>query len=220
MTSTRRRRRWTKVFILLRNIPIEPTTVYPAYVIDIPSTISPSSQCLVAKDRRLTDVQCINFPPGRADSPRFVAFPSMKSLIFSIAALVPCICRVLAGQTYSKSLDITGTGFYDEFRFDNSADPTHGRVYASPPPSCQLIRPIFPTSLSSVNTSIGRPRRSSTSPMPLLTLSFCAPTTQRISCRPILAENQSASSLTNSSQPLSQCMSAELFVRLFIIIYL
>lgn len=58
----------------------------------------------------------------------------MKSFFLCIAVVVLYICRVLAGQTYSKSLDITGAAFYDEFRFDNSADPTHGRVYASPCP--------------------------------------------------------------------------------------
>ncbi|KAI9573510.1 glycoside hydrolase family 16 protein [Boletus coccyginus] len=52
----------------------------------------------------------------------------MKSFFLCIAVVVLYICRVLAGQTYSKSLDITGAAFYDEFRFDNSADPTHGRV--------------------------------------------------------------------------------------------
>ncbi|KAH0832128.1 family 16 glycosyl hydrolase [Lanmaoa asiatica] len=52
----------------------------------------------------------------------------MKSFILCIAVFVFCIRRVLAGHTYSKSVDVTGAGFYDEFRFDNSADPTHGRV--------------------------------------------------------------------------------------------
>ncbi|KAF8558266.1 endo-beta-glucanase [Imleria badia] len=52
----------------------------------------------------------------------------MKSFILGIAAIVLCIRPTLAGQTYSKALDITGAGFYDEFSFVASADPTHGRV--------------------------------------------------------------------------------------------
>ncbi|KAF8442810.1 glycoside hydrolase family 16 protein [Boletus edulis BED1] len=53
----------------------------------------------------------------------------MKSFNHYIAALLLwMICSVLAGQTYSKSLDITGAGFYNEFFFETPRDPTHGRV--------------------------------------------------------------------------------------------
>ncbi|KAG8214674.1 glycoside hydrolase family 16 protein [Butyriboletus roseoflavus] len=59
---------------------------------------------------------------------RFVVFPTMKSSILSFAASLFCIRRVLASPTYSKSVDISGAGFYDEFQFYDGADPTHGRV--------------------------------------------------------------------------------------------
>ena len=53
----------------------------------------------------------------------------MKILMLCITTIVHCLCPVLAGQTYTKSLDIIGPAFYNEFSFDNSTDPTHGRVY-------------------------------------------------------------------------------------------
>ncbi|KAN0087656.1 glycoside hydrolase family 16 protein [Tylopilus felleus] len=52
----------------------------------------------------------------------------MKILMLCITTIVHCLCPVLAGQTYTKSLDIIGPAFYNEFSFDNSTDPTHGRV--------------------------------------------------------------------------------------------
>lgn len=51
----------------------------------------------------------------------------MKSFILFI---VLSVCRGLAGQTYSKLVDIIGPAFYDEFSFYTAHDPTHGRVYA------------------------------------------------------------------------------------------
>ncbi|KAF9221541.1 glycoside hydrolase family 16 protein [Gyrodon lividus] len=50
----------------------------------------------------------------------------MKSLSFCIVFFLST-CRVFAAK-YSKSVDIRGTGFYHEFRFENIPDPTHGRV--------------------------------------------------------------------------------------------
>ncbi|KAG9315694.1 glycoside hydrolase family 16 protein [Chiua virens] len=52
----------------------------------------------------------------------------MRLLIFCFTVIVLSVRRVLAGKTYSKSVDITGAAFYDEFSFFSSADPTHGRV--------------------------------------------------------------------------------------------
>lgn len=137
----------------------------------------------------------------------------MRSFILGIVAILLCVCSVLADQTYSKSLDITGAGFYDEFSFFASADPTHGRVYVfhfHPRVACSNSH------LFSVNTSINRLRNSTTLPMLPNTLSSYALTTKRISRHPILAENQSAFNPINSSQPLSPCTSAELFIKLFI----
>lgn len=137
----------------------------------------------------------------------------MKPSIPSLAASLYSICRVLASpSTYPKSLDITGAGFYDQFRFDNLADPTHGRVSASLP--FIVSSSVLTGHVSPVPTSISRSHSSTTSPTPPMTRLSYALTTQPISSKPILVENQSASSPTQCFQPLSQCVSAEFFIRL------
>lgn len=141
----------------------------------------------------------------------------MKSLIFRTAAFLLCTRRVLAGYTYSKSVDITGADFYDEFSFYEGADPTHGRVFA--PLFRRLVRLFMTDHISSVPTSIGGSLRNTISPMSQITPSSCAPTIQRILCHPILVENHSVSPPTDNFQPLLRCMLARFLITLFIITF-
>lgn len=163
MTLTKRRRKWTSWTGSLFILPCATSTTnisragHLAYVTQsIPLVLDDGDQCIVDQtaswvsrfhrlvqpfstesDRRLTDTR-VHKCTGGADRPQVRRPFTMKSFVLCIAAIFLCICPILAGQTYSKSLDIIGAGFYDEFLFDNSADPTHGRVYAfSCSPSCR-----------------------------------------------------------------------------------
>jgi len=48
---------------------------------------------------------------------------------FALAALVPlALATVGYARTWTRTHDIVGRQFYDNFRFDNIPDPTKGRV--------------------------------------------------------------------------------------------
>lgn len=48
---------------------------------------------------------------------------------FVVASLVSLALATTGhARAWTQSLAIIGSGFYDHFRFDNIADPTHGRV--------------------------------------------------------------------------------------------